>query len=249
VVVIDEVLARQYFPNVDPIGKRINLGGDRDRLEIIGVVGHVKQWGLDASDGRESLQAQLYEPLRQLPGSPPGVSVVARAEVPTPALWAALRHVAQSQNSENIISRAQTMNEVIAGTLAPQRFSMILLDAFAAVALLLASVGLYGVISYLVSQRTQEIGVRLALGAQRRDVARLVVGHGMKMALSGVALGLLAALGLTRLLAEMLYGVSPNDPATFAVITLLLALVALLACYLPARRATKVDPLIALRHD
>src|SRR5262245_24211084 len=249
VVVIDEVLARQYFPNVDPIGKRINLGGDRDRLEIIGVVGDVKEGGLDASDGRESLQAQLYEPLRQLPGSPPGVSVVARAEVPTPALWAALRHVAQSQNSENIISRAQTMNEVIAGTLAPQRFSMILLDAFAAVALLLASVGLYGVISYLVSQRTQEIGVRLALGAQRRDVARLVVGHGMKMALSGVALGLLAALGLTRLLAEMLYGVSPNDPATFAVITLLLALVALLACYLPARRATKVDPLIALRHD
>jgi predicted permease len=249
VVVIDEVLARQYFPNVDPIGKRINLGGARDRLEIIGVVGHVKQWGLDASDGRESLQAQLYEPLRQLPGSPPGLGVVVRAEGATPALWAELRRVAQSQNSGNIISRTQTMNEVIAGKLAPQRFSMILLDAFAAVALLLASVGLYGVISYLVGQRTQEIGVRLALGAQRRDVARLVLSQGMKMALSGVALGLLAALGLTRLLAEMLYGVSPNDPATFAVITLLLVMVALLACYLPARRATKVDPLIALRHD
>jgi predicted permease len=249
VVVIDEVLARQYFPNVDPIGKRINLGGDRNPSQIIGVVGHVKQWGLDASDGRQSLQAQLYEPLRQEPGSPPGVIVMVRAEGATPALWAALRRVAQSQNSENIISGAQTMNEVIAGTLAPQRFSMILLDAFAAVALLLASVGLYGVISYLVGQRTQEIGVRLALGAQRRDVARLVLSQGMKMALSGVALGLLAALGLTRLLAEMLYGVSPTDPATFAVITLLLVMVALLACYLPARRATRVDPLIALRHD
>jgi len=249
VVVIDEVLARQYFPSVDPIGKRINLGGDRDPLQIIGVVGHVKQWGLDASDGRKSLQAQLYEPLRQFPGSPASLSVVVRAEGAAPALWAALRRVVQSQNSENIISRAQTMNEVIAGTLAPQRFSMILLDAFAAVALLLASIGLYGVISYLVGQRTQEIGVRLALGAQRRDVARLVLSQGMKMALSGVALGLLAALGLTRLLAEMLYGVSATDPATFAVITLLLVMVALLASYLPARRATKVDPLVALRHD
>jgi len=249
VVVIDEVFARQYFPNADPIGKRINLGGDRDRLQIVGVVGHVKQWGIDASDGQQSLQAQLYEPLRQLPGSPDSLSVVVRAEGATPALWAALRRVTQSQNSENIISRAQTMNEVIAGTLAPQRFSMILFDAFAAVALLLASVGLYGVISYLVVQRTQEIGVRLALGAQRRDVLRLVLSQGMKMALGGVALGLLAALGLTRLLAGMLYGVSPTDPATFAVIALSLVAVALLACYIPARRAMKVDPLVALRND
>src|SRR5262249_9711246 len=249
VVVIDEVFARQYFPNADPIGKRINLGDDRDPLQIVGVVGHVKQWGIDASDGQQSLQAQLYEPLRQSPGSPPSLSVVVRAEGAPPALWAALRRAAQSQNSENIISRAQTMNEVIAGTLAPQRFSMILLDAFAAVALLLASVGLYGVISYLVGQRTQEIGVRLALGAKRRDVLRLVLSHGMKMALGGVALGLLAALGLTRLLREMLYGVGADDPAAVSVITLLLVMVALLACYLPARRATKVDPLIALRHD
>jgi putative ABC transport system permease protein len=141
------------------------------------------------------------------------------------------------------------MNEVIAASLARQRFSMILLDAFAVVALLLASLGLYGVISYLVGQRTHELGIRLALGAQRADVLRLVLGHGMKMALGGVALGLVAALGLTRLLAKMLYGVSTTDPATFAVIGLLLTAVALLACFVPARRATKVDPLVALRYE
>jgi ABC-type antimicrobial peptide transport system permease subunit len=141
------------------------------------------------------------------------------------------------------------MNEVIAGSLARQRFSMILLEAFAAAALLLASVGLYGVISYLVGQRTQELGVRIALGAQRADILGLVLTHGLKMALGGVALGLLAALGLTRLLSKMLYGVSATDPATFAVITLLLTTVALLACLVPAWRATKVDPMIALRRE
>ena len=141
------------------------------------------------------------------------------------------------------------MNEVIADSLASRRFSMILLEAFAIVALLLASLGLYGVISYLVGQRTHELGIRLALGAQRNDVLRLVLSHGMKMALGGVALGLVAALGLTRLLSRMLYGVSSTDPATFAVITLLLTTVALLACFVPARRATKVDPLVALRYE
>ncbi|MCI0356738.1 MAG: ABC transporter permease, partial [Acidobacteria bacterium] len=251
VAVIDEAFARKYFPNVDPLGKQIHLNDDQAPLQIIGVVGHVKHRSLHADD-RQSLQAQLYTPFRALPddwvrGAAAGVEVVVRSEGLTPALFDSIRRVVQSRNGENVISRPQTMNEAIAGSLATRRFSMTLLNAFAVVALLLASVGLYGVISYLVGQRTHELGIRLALGAQRTDVLWLVLRHGMKMALGGVALGLLAALGLTRLLAGLLHGVGATDPATFAVITSLLTAVALLACYLPARRATKVDPLVALR--
>ena len=251
VVVIDEVLARKHFGDADPVGKRILQDG-QDPQQIIGVVGHVKQWSLDA-DEEETLQAQLYESFRQFSddsmiGVASGVGAVMLTNGQA-APFDSIRRVVQSHNKQNVISRLQTMNEVIAGTLADRRFSMILLDAFAVVALLLASLGLYGVISYLVGQRTHELGIRLALGAQRRDVLRLVLSHGMKMALGGVALGLVAALGLTRLLATMLYGVSTTDPVTFAVITLLLTTVALLACYIPARRATKVDPLIALRYE
>ena len=248
VVVIDEVFARQHFPDADPLGKRINLGDDRGPLEIVGVVGHVKQWNLAAND-EQSLQAQLYEPFRQL-GWPSEANVVMRVEgVAATAQFDAIRRVVQGQHAHNVMYEPQTMNEVLADSLARQRFSMILLNAFAGVALLLASVGLYGVISYLVGQRTHEIGVRMALGAQRLDVLRLVLKHGMKMALGGVALGLIAALGLTRLLASLLFGVSPTDPATFIFVALLLAAVALLACLIPARRATKVDPMVALRYE
>lgn len=250
VVVIDEVFASKYFPNTDPLGKRINLGDERGPLEIVGVVGHVKQWGLNG-DEREMLQAQLYEPFRQLQGWTSEVNVLMRVEgidgKDETALFDSIRREVQSQHSQNVIFRAQTMNEVIADTLARQRFSMILLNAFAAVALLLASIGLYGVISYFVGQRTHEFGIRLALGAQRGDVLRLVVNRGMKMVLCGVALGIVAALGLTRLMVTMLYDVSATDPTTFTVIALLLIGVALLACFVPAWRATKVDPMIALR--
>jgi len=251
VVAIDEVLARKYFGAESPIGRRIRMSADEEPFQIIGVVGHVKQWDLGWND-RESLQAQLYLPFRAMGGGVSGARVVARFEGSAsalPALWDSIRRVVQSNSNQNVISRSQTMNEVIAGSLAQQRFSMALLNAFAAVALLLASVGLYGVISYLVGQRTHELGIRIAMGAQSKDVLRLVVSHGMKMALGGVALGLVAALGLTRLLAEMLYGVSATDPVTFTVIALTLVAVALLACSLPAWRATKVDPLVALRHE
>jgi predicted permease len=249
VVVIDEVFARQHFPNSDPLGKRINW--DRGPAEIVGVVGHVKQWGLDTDD-THAIRAQLYIPFRQS-GWNSEVDVVVRfegaAEKNAAAHFDALRRVVRSRHKDNVIYEPRTMNEVIAESLARRRFAMILLNAFAAAALVLAGVGLYGVVSYLVGRRTHELGVRFALGARRRDVLLLVLSQGLKMALGGVALGLAAALGLTRLLAGMLYGVSATDPATFAAIALLLVAVALAACFVPAWRAMKVDPLTALRHE
>ena len=250
VAVIDEAFAHKYFGANDPIGKRIYTGADQP-WQIVGVVRHVKQWSLN-SDETDGLQAQLYLPLRALPDNnlPTSAGVVVRSTGGTgPELLNGIRQVVANQSKQNVISNPQTMNQVIADSLAQQRFSMILLGAFAAVALLLASLGIYGVISYLVGQRTHELGIRLALGAQRRDVLRLVLSHGMKMALGGVALGLVVALGLTRLISKMLFGVSATDPATFVAITLLLVLVALLACFVPAWRATQVDPLVALRNE
>ena len=251
VVVIDEVLARRYFGAENPIGRRIYMGND-ESSQIIGVVGHVEQWDIGSGD-RESLQAQLYQPFRALSDNwirgATGVRVITRYEGMAPALLDSIRRAVQTNSSQNGITRPQTMNEVIAGSLATQRFSMTLLNSFALTALVLASIGLYGVISYLVGQRTQELGIRIALGAERKDILGLVVSNGMKMALGGVALGLVAALGLTRLLGQLLYGVSPTDPATFIVIALLLVAVALAACFFPAWRATKVDPLVALRQD
>jgi predicted permease len=254
VVVIDEMLAQQRFGAEDPIGRRINLDDDQGPYEIVGVVGHVKQWGLDL-DEEESLQAQLYLPFRggtdnDVAGIG-GVTVVLRSDAQgiVPSFFSSIRQVVQQQNSQNVISNTQTMNEVIADSLAQRRFAMILLGAFAAAALLLASLGIYGVISYLVGQRTHELGIRLALGASRRDILGLVLGHGLKMTLAGVVLGLVAAFGLTRLMRTMLYGIGATDPLTFAVIAVALTVVALLACYIPARRATRVDPLVALRND
>jgi predicted permease len=254
VAVIDEAFARTYFGTENPIGKRVYMDGVEKPAQIVGVVGHVKQWSIDADETNE-LQAQLYLPFRALPDNslPTGAGVVVRSTGSSgdvsAGLFSSIRGVVASQGSQNVLSSPQTMNEVIAGSLAPQQFSMILLGAFAAVALLLASLGIYGVISYLVGQRTQELGIRIALGAQRNDVLRLILGHGMKMALGGVVLGLIVAVSLTRLISKMLYGVSATDPRTFAVITLLLMTVALMACLIPAWRAAKVDPLVALRDE
>jgi predicted permease len=251
VAVIDEKLAQQRFGAEDPIGKRLHLDGEAP-YEIVGVVGHVKQWGLDVDD--RQLQAQVYVPLRAVPDAQVegtgGMGVVLRADNEiNPAFITAVRDVVQQQNNQNVISNTQTMNEVIADTLAQRRFAMIVLGAFAAAALLLASLGIYGVISYLVGQRVRELGIRVALGASRRQILTLVLGHGLKMTLAGVVLGLVAAFGLTRLIRTMLYGVGATDPVTFGAIAVLLTLVALVACYLPARRATKVDPLVALRSE
>ena len=252
VMVVDEILAQQRFGNEDPIGKRLNLDDDRGPYEIVGVVGHVKQWGLERD--QNELQAQMYLPFRgasdgQIEGIG-GAGVVVRADTEIgPSFFTSIREVVRGQNEQNVISDAHTMNEVIADSLSQRRFAMIVLGAFAAAALLLASLGIYGVISYMVGQRTQELGIRVALGATRRDIMTLVLGHGLKMTLAGVVLGLVAAFGLTRLIRTMLYGVGATDPVTFAIIAVLLTLVALVACYLPARRATKVDPLVALRSE
>jgi predicted permease len=251
VVVIDEIFARKHFGTENPIGKRLNLDGDDNPVQIIGIVGHTKQWNL-STDDNQGLQAQLYTSIRQFGDAAmtrlaAGVSVIVRSETESPALFDTIRRNLQSRNNHYVMYRPQTMNEVIAATLAAQQFLMILLDIFAAIALLLASIGLYGVISYMVGQRTHELGIRLALGAQRREVLQLILGHGLKMAMGGVALGLLVAFALTRLLQEMLYGVSATDPLTFTAIALLLSMVAILACLVPAWRAAKVDPLVALR--
>jgi predicted permease len=251
VVVVDEVFANKFFPGVNPIGKRIRQGDD-DPQTIVGVVGHVKHWGLD-SDDTQSLRAQMYEPLRQFPDAgvaqfATGVRVALRGPGSGQQLDS-VRSLVKNLNSQNLIYKPQTMNEAIAGSLSSRRFAMVLLDSFAVLALLMASLGLYGVISYLVERRTPELGIRIALGAQRWSVLRLVLRDGLKMALAGVGVGLVAAFGLTRLLAKMVYGVSTTDPATFIMISCGLIIVALLACYLPARRATRVDPLIALRYE
>ncbi|MGC1265523.1 MAG: ABC transporter permease [Candidatus Acidiferrum sp.] len=253
VIDIDDVFARKYFPNENPVGKRVHLAGFEVTAEIIGVVGHVKQWGVDA-DETSRIQAQFDYPFMQLPEklmplAADSVAVVLRTEGDPVLVMAAVRRAVAEIDSREVIYNVKTMNDVVSSSFAARRLSMILLSIFAALALVLACVGIYGVISYLVGQRTQEIGVRMALGAQGRDVLRLVVGHGLKMALVGVAIGIGAALALTRLMANELFGVSSHDPLTFMGVAILLMAVAVAACYIPAQRAMCVDPIIALRHE
>lgn len=253
VIVVDDVFARKYFPGQDPIGQHIYIPNKGGRAEIVGIVGHVKQWGL-VSDDTEPLRAEIYVPYMQLPDAAMllswnGTGVLVRYDKNATNIGYALRSAIKGHSGEYVMSRTQTMDQVISDSLASQRFSMTVLGAFALLALLLASVGIYGVVSYLVGQRTQEIGVRVALGAHRSDVLRMILREGMKMTLAGVVIGLAAAFGLTHLMASLLFGVSSTDPTTFGVVTVLLVLVALAACYLPARRATRVDPMVALRYE
>jgi predicted permease len=255
VVVVDDVLARKYFANENPVGKRLflEIGQRNFEAEIIGVVAHVKQWGLDTDDS-ERLRAQLYFPFMQLPDptmalSPMGLRAVVRSKGPLSGSADSIRQSVRQVNNEEVIYGPQTMEGIISDSIASRRFSMILLGTFAGLALLLSSIGIYGVVSYLVVQHTREIGIRIALGAQRRDVLRMVLGDGAKMALIGVAVGIVAALGLTRLMRSVLYGVSATDPTTFAAVVIVLTSVALAACYIPARRAMRVDPMIALRYE
>lgn len=252
VAVIDEAFARQQFPNEDPLGQRIAGEGDMPSAEIVGVVSHVKHFGLDGST--ERIQSQLYFAFNQIPDKylsrlSQRMSLIVRTKSDPLSLPAAVRHEVQALDQNQPIYNINTMEQILAQSLATPRLATMLLTLFAAVALILAAVGIYGVMSYSVTQRIHEIGIRMALGAQGPDVLRLVVGHGMLMTVAGVAAGLVAAFALTRLMSSLLYGVSATDPTTFAGVSLLLLFVAFLASYLPARRAMKVDPLVALRYE
>jgi len=253
VIDIDDVFARTYFPREDPIGKHVHLEQFNTDAEIVGVVGHVKQWG-PAGDAVSAIEAQFFYPFMQtpeklMPMTAGGAAVVLRTQGDPAAIMGAVRRAVAELDPREVIYGVQTMESVLAGSLAPRRLSMLLLSAFAGLALVLCCIGIYGVISHLVGQRTHEIGVRMALGAQPRDVMRLVLGQGLRMAFLGLVIGMAAALALTRLMASQLFGVSSHDPLTFATVGVLLTVIALLACYVPARRAIRVDPLVALKYE
>jgi putative ABC transport system permease protein len=257
VVVIDELMARGLFADQDPIGKRITIPGIGQipdiSCEIVGVAGHVKHFGLDA-DSKSKIQYQFYIPFAQIPDLfipmvATNVTLLARTQADPLSLSAAIKKEILAVDKDQPVNNVRTMEQILTASISQQRFSMLLLGIFAGVALILAAVGIYGVMSYSVAQRTHEIGIRLALGASRSDVLRLVVGQGMTLTAGGVGAGLLGAFFLTRLMESLLFAISATDPLTFIAIALLLAGVALVACFVPARRATKVDPCVALRYE
>ena len=245
VAVINETLARQFFPNEDPIGKRMNITTDDKDVwrEIVGIVGDIKQYGVD-----KQTSAQSYEPFAQNPFSS-SINVVIRTSGPAAAVAGALRPAVYAVDKDQPVGTIRPLEEIAAESISRQRFAMVLLTVFSAVALVIAAVGIYGVMAYSVAQRTGEFGIRLALGAQQRDVLRLVLLQGGKLVGLGLLIGLIATLAASRALGSILYKTTAQDPLTLGAITILLAGVALLACLLPANRATKVNPIEALRAE
>jgi putative ABC transport system permease protein len=245
VILVNEALASRFWPNQDAIGKRLDFEEDSGKQvwrEIVGVVGNVKHKALATE-----VMPEAYFPYNQDPENFMGL-VVRTASDPV-SMIPAIRNQVLSIDKDQPVSDIMTMEQRLAKSVAASRFVMLLLGSFSVLALGLAAVGIYGVMSYLVTQRTQEIGVRMALGAQKRDVLKLVVRRGMVLAIIGTALGLVASLALTRLMRSLLFEVTPTDWLTFVITSVVLLTVALLACYIPARRATKVDPLVALRYE
>jgi putative ABC transport system permease protein len=244
-IVIDEEFARRYWPGEEAVGKRIAMGSEKNPriLTVLGVVGRVKMDGLST----DSKRVQGYFPFAQIPNE--GMTVIIKAAGDPNQLIAAVRDQVKAIDPDQPIYSVRTMDDIRAESVAPERLNLTLLSIFAGIALVLAVVGIYGVMSYSVTQRTHEIGIRMAIGAQPRDVFRMIILQGMMLALIGVGIGLVGAFLLTRLMASMLFGVEPTDPATFAAIAVLLTTVALVACYVPGRRATKVDPVVSLRYE
>jgi putative ABC transport system permease protein len=244
--IANEAMVRQYFPHEDPLGKRIRWARDPEVhwITIIGVVGDVKHFALDLAE-----QPGLYSPYTQAAPWKRWMTVVARTQSDPASMAQTVKQQIWKIDSQLPVTKVQTMSEVAAASFAGRRLNMSLLAIFAALALVLAAVGIYGVMSYSVTQRTQEIGIRMALGARAADVLKLIIKNGMTLILIGVCIGLGDAVALTRLLTTLLFGVAPTNTVTFIAVSLVLIVVALLACYIPARRATKVDPLVALRYE
>jgi predicted permease len=256
VMVIDSVLADMYFPNSDPLGQTLSAGfSPVGPCRIVGMVGHVKQWALN--DSSTDVRSQAYFPLYQdpdqwVPLNYSNMTIVVRTPLDVASVMPAIKSAVYGAGSDQPIFNIETMQQIVSESMFSQRFPMILLGSFAALALLLASVGIYGLISYSVAQRNHEIGIRMALGAHKRDVFRMVVGQGLALALAGLAIGVVAALILTRVLSSfslLLYGVGASDPVTFITVSVMLILVAVVACYIPTRRAMRVDPMVALRYE
>jgi predicted permease len=244
VAVINEALAQHLWPNEDPVGRDLPLPGPEGSagIRILGVVGNTHHEGPG-----QDVESEIYVPYLQEPGNMMQLAI--RTAADPASLASAVRREVAAVDPEQPIARMSTLEQTLSESVAPRRFNMLLIGIFAAIALTLSTVGVYGVVAYSVSQRTHEVGIRMALGAQRADVLRMVVGQGLQMTLIGVGIGIVGALVLTRFLSSLLYGVKPTDPLTFVAVSLILIAVALVACYIPARRAAKVDPMVALRYE
>ena len=245
-----------YFQGSDPIGQTITFGfSPTPPCQIVGVVGHVKNRGL--IDAATSIRNQVYFPMYQDPDpwvtdNYRDLAIVVRTLLDAATIMPAIKAAVFEVGADQPVFNVQTMQEIVSASMSSQRFPTMLLGTFGGLALLLASVGIYGVISYSVTQRMREIGIRMALGAKRRDIFQMTIGQGLWLAFAGLGIGIPVALILTRVLStfsHLLYGVSPSDPLTFVSVSLVLTLVAASACYIPARRATKVDPMVALRYE
>ncbi|HET9319127.1 MAG TPA: FtsX-like permease family protein, partial [Bryobacteraceae bacterium] len=241
VMIIDETLAAKYWPGKDPIGRRISVMSDKP-LEVVGVVGHVKHYGLD-----QKARVETYYPFRQVPVH--DMYLVLRTASDPAAMTVAVSNEVHAMDKDLAVDKVRTMRNVVAASMATRRFSMVLLGVFAGLALALAAIGIYGVMAYSVAQRSHEIGIRMALGAQREDVMKLVVSDSLLLCLTALLVGIPSALAATHLLSSLLYDTKTNDPVAFAAVSLLLTGVALAATYFPARRAMKVDPMVALRYE